>query len=75
MPHTFEVAKTGRARCRGCGQPIAARTVRFGERVPNPFADEEGSETTLWYHVACAAFMRPDPFLQTLPAATEISVN
>src|SRR5512140_3485098 len=70
MPHTVEVAKTGRAKCRGCGQPIAAGALRFGERVPNPFADEEGSETTLWYHVPCAAFMRPAPFLETLPATT-----
>ena len=72
MPHIFEVARTGRAKCRGCGQPIAARALRFGERVPNPFADEEGSETTLWYHVPCAAFMRPAPFLETLEASDAV---
>jgi hypothetical protein len=71
MPHTIETAKTGRAKCRGCGQPIAAKTLRFGERVPNPFAEEDGGETTHWYHVACAAFMRPEAFLDTLPATTE----
>ena len=70
MPHTIEAAKTGRAKCRGCGQPIAAGTLRFGERVPNPFA-EDGNETTLWYHVACAAYMRPEAFLETLPATAE----
>jgi hypothetical protein len=66
MPHILEPAKTGRAKCRGCGQPIAAGLMRFGERVPNPFADEEGGETTHWMHVPCAAYMRPDPFLQLL---------
>ena len=71
MPHIIEAAKTGRAKCRGCGKPIAAKTLRFGERVPNPFAEEDGSETTLWYHVACAAYMRPEAFLETLPATTE----
>jgi hypothetical protein len=69
MPHVIEVARTGRAKCRGCGQLIAARTLRLGERVPNPFADEEGGETTLWFHMACAAFMRPDTFLQTMASA------
>jgi ribosomal protein L37AE/L43A len=69
MPHTIEPAKTGRAKCRGCGQPIAAGALRIGERVPNPFADEEGAETTLWYHVACAALLRPTVFLEVAPSA------
>lgn len=66
MPHVIERAKSGRAKCRGCGERIAADALRFGERVPNPFADD-GGETTQWFHVACAAFMRPEPFLETLP--------
>ena len=67
MPHVIEAAKTGRAKCRGCGEPIAAGTVRLGERVPNPFSDD-GGETTLWYHVACAAFLRPEAFLEAIAA-------
>ena len=70
MPHVIEPARTGRAKCRGCGQFIAAGTLRFGERVPNAFADE-GSETTLWFHVPCGAYMRPDAFLETLAATAE----
>jgi ribosomal protein L37AE/L43A len=70
MPHVIEHAKTGRAKCRGCGQPIAAGALRLGERVPNPFSDD-GGETTLWYHVACAAFMRPEAFLETIAVAAE----
>ena len=46
MPHVFEPAPTGRAKCRGCGRPIAQGDLRFGERIPNPFAE---GETTLWF--------------------------
>ena len=70
MAHTIEAAKTGRAKCRGCGEPIAAGTLRIGERVPNPFGDE-GSETTLWYHVPCTAFLRPEVFIEVAAATTE----
>jgi len=70
MPHLIESAKTGRAKCRACGKPIAAGALRFGERVPNPFADD-GGETTHWFHVPCAAFTRPEAFLLTLPSITD----
>jgi len=73
MPHLIEHAKTGRAKCRACGQLIAAGTLRLGERVPNPFADD-GGETTNWYHVACAAFMRPEAFLEAI-AATDQTIE
>jgi len=70
MPHTIEPAKTGRAKCRGCGEPIAAGALRLGERVPNPFGDE-GTETTLWFHVPCAAFLRPEAFIETIATTAE----
>ena len=31
MAHVFESAPTGRAKCRGCGQPIGKGEIRFGE--------------------------------------------
>src|SRR5262249_5410374 len=68
MPHVFEAATSGRAKCRGCGQPIARGDVRFGERLPNPFAE---GEMTLWFHPLCAAYKRPEPVLQGLREATE----
>jgi hypothetical protein len=40
--------------------------VRFGERLPNPFAE---GEMTLWFHLVCAAYKRPDSFLETLKEA------
>jgi hypothetical protein len=71
MLHVIERARTGRAKCRGCGANIAAGERRFGERLPNPFADDDGGEMTHWFHVACAAFMRPEAFLETLPGVAE----
>lgn len=66
MPHVFEVAPTGRAKCRGCGLAIEKGAVRFGEHIPNPFGE---GEATLWFHPRCAAFKRPEPLLESLPAA------
>jgi hypothetical protein len=62
------LAPTGRAKCRGCARPIARGELRFGERLPNPFAE---GETTVWFHPACAAYKRPEPFLQALRETME----
>ena len=64
MAHTIEPAASGRAKCRGCGKPIAKGELRFGERLPNPFAD---GEMTLWFHLQCAALKRPEPLGEILP--------
>jgi hypothetical protein len=66
MPHVFEAAPSARSRCRGCARTIERGELRFGERIPNPFAE---GETTLWFHPACAAFKRPEPLLETLASA------
>ena len=63
MSNVFEPAASGRAKCRGCGQPIQRAELRFGERRPNPFGE---GEMTLWFHPMCAAYKRPEPVLQTL---------
>ena len=65
MPHVIEPAPSGRASCRGCGGKIPMGALRFGERLPNPYADE-GGEMTHWFHLTCAAYRRPEPFLETL---------
>jgi len=64
--HTFEPAASARAKCRACGDRIEKGELRFGERLPNPYADGEDAEMTHWFHVPCAAFMRPEPFLDGL---------
>jgi Poly(ADP-ribose) polymerase and DNA-Ligase Zn-finger region len=68
MAHVLEPAPTGRAKCRGCGAVIAAKTLRFGEVLPNPFAD---GEMTHWFHPLCAAYKRPEPLLETLEGRPE----
>jgi hypothetical protein len=70
MPHLLEVAPTGRAKCRGCNDKIAAKELRFGERLPNPFSDD-GGEMTHWFHLTCAAYRRPEALVETIEASTE----
>jgi hypothetical protein len=63
MPHVIEPAASGRAKCRGCNRTIAKGELRFGERQPNAFGE---GEMTLWFHLMCAAYKRPEPFRETL---------
>jgi hypothetical protein len=64
MAHTIEPATSGRAKCRGCGRSIAAGELRFGERLPNPFAE---GDMTVWFHLDCAACRRGEALTATLP--------
>jgi hypothetical protein len=63
MPDVFEPAASGRSKCRGCGRSIARGELRFGEREPNLFGD---GEMTSWFHLLCAAYKRPQSFLDAL---------
>ena len=62
MAHVIEPASSSRAKCRSCDQPIAKGELRFGERQPNSFGE---GEMTLWFHLPCAAYSRPESFLET----------
>jgi hypothetical protein len=64
----IQPAPTGRSKCRGCGRGIAKGELRFGESLPNPYGEGEALH---WFHVQCAACMRPQKFLATLDAASE----
>jgi len=66
VAHIIEPASSGRAKCRSCDQPIAKGELRLGERQPNAFGD---GEMTLWFHLPCAAYSRPEPFLEAQSAA------
>ncbi len=68
MSHVFESATSGRSKCRGCARTIQRAELRFGERMPNPFAE---GEITHWFHPACAAYKRPEPLLQALGEALQ----
>ena len=74
MAHVLELASSGRAKCRACGTKIAGGELRFGERLPNPFADE-GGEMTHWFHPWCAAFRRPESFVQLMASADAPAVE
>ncbi|HET6472106.1 MAG TPA: hypothetical protein VFG38_09695 [Pseudomonadales bacterium] len=64
MAHVIEPALTGRSKCRGCGAAIGQGTLRFGERIANVFGEREA---TLWFHLQCAAYKRPEALLTVLP--------
>lgn len=68
MPHQIEPAASARAKCRGCGEKIGAGELRFGESLPNPFAE---GETHHWFHLECGAMKRPEAFLEALSAHAE----
>jgi len=68
MPHVIEAASSARAKCRGCDQKIAKGDLRFGERQPNAFGE---GEMTLWFHLPCAAYKRPVPFLEIAAQSSE----
>jgi len=63
VSHVFELAPSGRSKCRGCDRAISRGELRFGERLPNPFGE---GEMTLWFHPSCAACKRPEPLLHAL---------
>jgi hypothetical protein len=63
MAHVFEPAASGRSKCRACGRALRRGELRFGERLPNLFGE---GDMTLWFHPRCAAYKRPQPFLQAL---------
>ncbi len=70
MAHVIERSPNARAKCRGCGEKIAANDWRLGERLPNPY-DDKGGEMTHWFHVACAAYRRPEAFLEGLSSSAD----
>jgi hypothetical protein len=68
VPDSIQPAPTGRAKCRGCGNTIAKAELRFGETGPNSFGE---GEATSWFHLACAALMRPEKLLPVLEASSD----
>ena len=69
MAHTIEVAKSGRAGCRTCRNPIAKGELRFGEETANQFG-EPGDTSYRWHHLKCAAQKLPDELKSALAEYT-----
>jgi hypothetical protein len=72
VPDVIETAKSGRSNCRGCGRGIARGQLRFGESLPNPYAE---GESLFWFHLRCAACMRPEKFGPALETYAEPMVE
>jgi len=68
VPDSIERAVSGRAKCRGCGRVICKGDLRLGEALPNPYGE---GEAVYWFHLPCAACMRPDKTLAVLQGAPE----
>lgn len=68
VPDSIQAAPTGRAKCRGCGNVIAKGELRFGETGPNSYGE---GEATSWFHLACAALMRPEKVIPVLEGSSE----
>src|SRR5579859_530164 len=65
MEKVIEVAKSARARCRGCRQSIAKGELRYGEEAPNQFGDGTAMQ---WLHLLCAAKKHPREMKEALAA-------
>uniref|UniRef100_A0A2Z5U1X2 Poly [ADP-ribose] polymerase n=1 Tax=Reticulitermes speratus TaxID=60591 RepID=A0A2Z5U1X2_9NEOP len=50
LPYRAEYAKSGRASCKGCKNPIAKDTLRLAVMVQSPMFD---GKTPHWYHFMC----------------------
>ena len=68
MPDFLERAVSGRAKCRGCGRAIDKGDLRFGESLPNPYRE---GESVHWFHLTCAACMRPEKTRDMLRSPAE----
>jgi hypothetical protein len=65
MQKLIEVAKSGRARCRGCRQNIAKDELRYGEEAANQFGDGVAMQ---WLHLPCAAKKHPRELKEAMDA-------
>ncbi len=61
-PDKFEVAPSGRSRCRACGRNIEKSQLRFGEVLESSYGDGDGT-AAFWFHPRCAAHRRPEKFV------------
>lgn len=68
VPDVIQRASSGRAKCRGCSQPIAKGELRFGESLANAYAE---GEALYWFHLYCAAAMRSEKLLPALEQSSE----
>lgn len=66
MRHKIERARSGRSRCKECGQPIARDELRLGVG----HAQEGGTFSHRWYHLDCGTVERFQELEEALAAAS-----
>ncbi|MBI3723332.1 hypothetical protein HY251_05175 [bacterium] len=69
MPSIIEPAKSGRAACRTCKEPIAKGELRLGVEAPNMFGDD-GAVSYQWHHLACGAKKKPVQLKEAMASFT-----
>ena len=64
MAHRIEVAASGRATCKTCGERIDKATLRLGEEYASQFG--EGGVAVRWHHLGCAAGGLPEALREAM---------
>jgi hypothetical protein len=57
----LEVASSGRAKCRACGEKIDKGILRYGEALASGYGEGDAA-SLFWFHPLCAALRRPEKF-------------
>ena len=69
MPNEIEKSKSGRAKCRACGEAIAAGELRLAEEAPSESVHFSGT-INRYYHLECAVRDRPRVLVRALQVTT-----
>ena len=57
QPIIFEHAKSGRSKCKGCGQKILNKELRYGQLVAHPYRNVDYYK---YYHISCVECVGSD---------------
>ena len=60
-PIVIEYAKSGRSKCKGCGQKILNREVRYGQLITHPYRNVE---YYAYYHIGCVEVLGTDAAIE-----------
>ena len=61
QPIIFEHAKSGRSKCKGCGQKILNHELRYGQLVSHPYRNIDFYK---YYHISCVECVGSDAVIE-----------
>ena len=61
QPIIFEHAKSGRSKCKGCGQKILNQELRYGQLVTHPYRNVDYYK---YYHISCVECIGSDALIE-----------